>query len=416
MRWLIVLMLVAWPAAALAEPEIAVTGDNDAGVLKAVKKALDKKATIVGEDDAAAIVRIAVVRGKKKWTAVVTAVQVADGKRIAKYEVKAKKSRLAKATAAKAWAKLGKALKKAKKEIDEETPVAVAEEPPPPEPEPEPEPEPVEQPDPEPDRTPKSKRTAAADTEDGISVRAERGRGAAESKHAPWLELSAEGRPFLRTLRYNDDIMGALRDYDLAAPAAAVTATWRPLPKGGMRFLSLHGEVELAVGVNGSRTSDGTEYATKASEWTAGLRGDFPIAGWRWTLDAAYGEHRFSVDDNEMTTPLVPDTTYRWARGGLGVRIPVGAKLAVAAGGGYRHLLDMGDLESDAWFPRVTGSGIDAEAGIAWRVGGPVTLDLRGDLRRYFFAMNPEVGDALVVGGAVDQYIAIIAGVTVSLR
>lgn len=407
------LVLLAWPAAALAEPEVAVAGDTDAGVLEAVKKALDKKAKIVGEADAAAIVRVAVVRGKKKWTAVITAVQAADGKKIGKYEVKAKKGKLAGAAAAKAWPKLGKALKKAKKQRDEEAPVAAVE----PEPERKPEPEPEPDPEREPEPDPRSKRTAAADTEDGItaSVRPERARGARESKTA-WLELSAEGRPFLRTLRYNDDIMGALRDYDLAAPAAAVTATVRPMPRGGLGFLSLHGEVELAVGVNGSRTSDGTEYKTSSSEWTAGLRGDFPIAGWHWTIDAAYGEHRFAVEDNEMTTPLVPDTTYRWARGGLGVRIPVGAKLAVAAGGGYRHLLDMGDLESDAWFPRVTGSGIDAELGVAWRAAGPVTLDLRGDVRRYFFAMNPEVGDALVVGGAVDQYVAIIAGVTVSLR
>ena len=63
-----------------------------------------------------------------------------------------------------------------------------------------------------------------------------------------------------------------------------------------------------------------------------------------------------------------------------------------------------------------TGSGIDAELGAAWKVGGPVTLEARADMRRYFFSMNPEVGDELIVGGAVDQYLAFVAGLTISLR
>jgi hypothetical protein len=157
-------------------------------------------------------------------------------------------------------------------------------------------------------------------------------------------------------------------------------------------------------------------YGTSSSEWSAGVRADLPIAGWRWTLAAAYGEHRFAVEDEAMEEELVPDVTYRWARGGLAVAVPVGDKLVVEGGGGWRQLLSTGELASEAWFPRSTGAGIDAELGATWKAGGPVSLFARADLRRYFFAMNPEVGDPYIAGGAVDQYLAIVGGLGIALR
>jgi hypothetical protein len=324
-------------------------------------------------------VTVEVKVAKKKWRAIVTA-RDAGGETLARYEVKAKKGKLAKATAAKAWKQLGPSLP---------VPPAAA---------PAPEAAVAAAPAPEPTSDEVAVTAAAAPRRRTASV--------------PWLELAVAGRPFLRTLRYRDDYEERLRPYDLAAPAAAVSAVWRP----GASWYAVHADLELAVGVSGSRTTDGMTYPTSSSEWSAGLRGEIPTGAWLWIADASYGEHRFAVDDDAMGEELVPDVTYRWLRAGFGTSVPVARKLRVDAGGGWRQLLGTGDLATEAWFPRIQGNGIDAHLGGTYRAAGAVSLFLRADLRRYFFAMRPEVGDPLIVGGAVDQYLSISAGLVISLR
>lgn len=73
-------------------------------------------------------------------------------------------------------------------------------------------------------------------------------------------------------------------------------------------------------------------------------------------------------------------------------------------------------LGSAAWFPRITGAGVEAHAGATWRARGPVSVHARADLRRYFFDVNPEVGDPYIVGGAVDQYLALVLGLSLALE
>ncbi|MBL9016862.1 MAG: hypothetical protein JNL83_21925, partial [Myxococcales bacterium] len=43
-------------------------------------------------------------------------------------------------------------------------------------------------------------------------------------------------------------------------------------------------------------------------------------------------------------------------------------------------------------------------------------VQARLDLRRYFFAMNPEPGDPWIAGGATDQYFGGAIGFAVSPR
>jgi hypothetical protein len=376
-------VIVGVAAIAAAEPRVTVTGDDRAGVTAAVRKALDPHVELVDDGDADAVVTVEVAAGKKKWRATVTAFDAA-GARLAGYEVSARKARLGKDTGRRAWKKLGSAL--------------AAAEPPPPPPPPEPAPEPVA--------------AAAPASPPGPEIGVVAALPRPPRTGPARVEVTVDGRPFVRTLRYNDDLHQELRGYDLAAPAAGVTATWRPLG----RYLAVRGELELAIGIEGSRTTDGMELATSASEWSAGVRGELPVGGWRWTIDASYGEHRFTIDDEAIAQELVPDVTYRWLRGGVGVAVPVGARLTVDAGAGWRQLVDTGELASAAWFPRASGAGVDAELGASWRLAGAITVFGRADLRRYFFAMNPEVGDARIAGGAIDQYVAIVAGLGVALR
>jgi hypothetical protein len=392
-----------------AAPRVAVVGE-DAAVTGAVRDAIARRVELVEVDDAAAapaalarehrlhaVVVVEVRGGTKRRRATVSLHQGADGKRLARYQASAAtRPALAKAAGRKAWRELGKPIGRARAPVEEAAVVRADEAP-------------------------------AEAAEEAAVVRADEApaeaaevapvvRAAPVARGpAPRLALAVEGRPFLRTLRYRDDLHDRLRAYDRAAPAAGLVATVHPWRRGAGRFFAVRGEAELALGVEGSRTADGMVYPTSSSQWSAGARAELPRGGWRWRLDAGYGEHRFTIDDEAMGVALIPDVTYRWLRGGLGVRVPVGQRLAVDAGAGWRQLLGTGDLGSAAWFPRLRGAGIDGTLGATWQVAGALSLHARGDLRRYFFAMHPEVGDELIVGGAVDQYVALVLGVGLAL-
>ena len=225
--------------------------------------------------------------------------------------------------------------------------------------------------------------------------------------------ISVEERPFWRRLRYNDDLDERLRPSDLVANAVGIGASWRPLKN--LRNFSVIGRGELAVGVNGSRTSDGTEYSTSSSEWSLGAGFDVRISSTRIGVVAAYGEHRFALGD-DPAMELVPDVTYRYVRGGLVVTAPLAPKWELTVTGGWRQLLGLGGMTEATWFPRATGNGLDGSAGIAFHVTPWLDVQARVDLRRYFFAMNPEPGDPWIAGGATDQYFGGALGLAISPR
>ncbi len=225
--------------------------------------------------------------------------------------------------------------------------------------------------------------------------------------------ISVEERPFWRRLRYNDDVNDRLRPSDLVANAVGIQASYRPLKN--FQPFSVLGSGELAVGVNGSRTSDGTAYATSSSEWGLGVGLDVGIRSARIGIAATYGEQRFNLDDDPMME-LVPDVTYRFARGGLSFAMPLASRFSLLVTGGYRHLFGMGGLTEATWFPRASGAGLDVSAGVAFHVTSWLDIQARLDARRYFFAMHPEVGDPWIAGGATDDYIGGAIGLAISPR
>ena len=227
------------------------------------------------------------------------------------------------------------------------------------------------------------------------------------------LVIAVEERPFWRRLRYNDDIDERLRPSDLVANAVGIQASYRPLK--GFQPFSVIGRGELAVGVNGSRTSDGTAYATSSSEWGLGASLDIGIRSARVGIAVTYGEQRFGVDD-DPTMELVPDVTYRFARGGVSYAMPLASRFSLLVTGGYRYLLGTGGLTEATWFPRATGAGLDISGGVAFHVTPWLDIHARLDARRYFFAMNPEPGDVWIAGGATDDYIGGAIGLSISPR
>lgn len=395
---LMLLVGVAWAD----KPVVVVTGD-DAAVVGAVEKAMKGKVTVVGESErerATAVVEVTVTpTGKaakraKKLTATVTVTQTADGAEVGKMVVKERKAKLPKTVGKQVWKKVGKAVMNAKRRVAADEPVAVAEEPPAPAPTPTPAPA-----------------AAPADPSAPIVPSETRAEARVESKDAVRFLVSVSERPFYRRLRWNDDLDDVLRRYDLAANAVGVSVSARPLASAKGLFVGVDGE--LVVGVNGSRTDDGMSYGTSASELSAALGYSVRIARADVAVSAAYGEQRFAIDDEAMVQELVPDVTYRWARGGLDAAVPMG-KWTLLVRGGWRHLLGVGELED--WFPRQTGNGLDASVGAAIGLTRWLGAYARAEVRHYFFAMNPEPGDENIAGGAVDTFLGGSIGLAVSIR
>ncbi len=225
------------------------------------------------------------------------------------------------------------------------------------------------------------------------------------------IRISVDDGPVMRRLRYVDDWASdgqTVRDYDLVANAIGISVVARPV-----RELPAHvyARGELVVGVSGSQGPDDEVYATRSSEIQVGALLGGTLGRVHTAIAVAFGQHSFSIAD-EMSTrgELVPDTRYRYTRLGGAIGVPVGERLQVVADAGYRMLSTSGDLASADWFPWASGAGVDASVGADIRVTGAIHAYIRGSVRRYFFAMNPEPGDALVVGGAIDQYLGLAAG------
>lgn len=230
----------------------------------------------------------------------------------------------------------------------------------------------------------------------------------------PRIRVAVAGQPFWRRLRYNDDLRDVTRSYDLAANAIGVELAVRPL--SGQPGLSLFATGLLAVGVNGSRTSDGTEYATGASEWSAGAGYAGQLGAVQLGARAGYGEHRVRIaDDPAPGAELIPDVAYRFARAGLDARAALAPRWHLVAAAGGRYLLATGDLTGADWFPRATGHGVDGALGAGYALARRVSLHARAEVRHYFFAMNPEPGDPMIVGGATDTYLGASVGAAVEL-
>ena len=102
----------------------------------------------------------------------------------------------------------------------------------------------------------------------------------------------------------------------------------------------------------------------------------------------------------------IPNAIYRFVRGGLDVRVAVTADFSLAAGAGYRHVLNQGGpIRSD--FPHLTVAGVDADVRAAYAVTRSIEARVQADVRRYFYDMHSIAGDARIAGGAVDQYLSV---------
>ena len=248
-------------------------------------------------------------------------------------------------------------------------------------------------------------------TEESDAEEPDAARGAAVAQRRPSpLGLLVGFRGYSRRFTFHDDMFDVMRRYSLgAAPAVFLDAAWYPLAHSEGGILAHLGVMAGYEHGFATRTNDGAggDLETRMMAFFAGLRMRLPLGAHELAASFTYGQHSFTIDGDEQRP--FPDVKYSYLRPALDATFRLGN---VSFGGhvGHRFLLSSGALESDTWFPRLTGAGIDLGlfvGRVLWK-----TLEARAgaDLRRYYFTMHPEVGDRYVVGGAVDQFLSLWVG------
>src|SRR5690606_2474291 len=124
-------------------------------------------------------------------------------------------------------------------------------------------------------------------------------------------------------------------------------------------------------------------------------------------LLAGYEKKAFSIDDakNGTNKPDVPNLNYSMAHAQLGLGYAATKDFSLGLKLGYLHVLDAGEIASAQYFPRLSVMGATASLFVAYHIASGFGVRLQGDVERFGYTMNPEVGDEKVAGGAVDQYI-----------
>lgn len=213
---------------------------------------------------------------------------------------------------------------------------------------------------------------------------------------------------FTRSLRYKDDLFGELRPYTLGgAPAPVVDLVLYPagfVMDGVPAHLGLAVHVEYALALK-SKDSMDREFPTSELEFEAALRGRIPFGGHEVALSAGFGSHSFSIDNaSDNTDPDVPGVSYSFLRIGLEARFAIIDALNVTILGAYRPVLGSGEISEDAWFKNSSAGAADAGVRVAYAVVPSFDVIIGGNMRRYFYTLNPEPGDPRIAGGALDQY------------
>jgi hypothetical protein len=305
-------------------------------------------------------------------------------------------------------------LPKLKKKIDTELGIELADsiaESKAPAAEPEPEPEPAEAPkaDAEEEEEPEPAEEAEEKAEEPEEA-------AAPGKRPSPFELMFGVRPFNRKFSYSDD----LHEFDPGTPeqstysgpgvALFLQLRWYPIAHkeaGTLSNLGLTGGYERGF-LTKAKPPSGGELDVTTQEFFFGLRGRFPVGAHELGLSGTYGQHEFTVQDDEV---LLPDVRYSYLRPALDGRFRL-KRIVLGFSLGYRLILSAGQVQDDDWFPNASVGGIDVGLFGGYAVSKHFDLLAGVDMRRYFYSMNPEPGDARVAGGAVDQFLSGWVGVS----
>lgn len=234
-----------------------------------------------------------------------------------------------------------------------------------------------------------------------------------QAKRGPILVVELGGDVIHRRLDYVDLAAQNLRTYVtepfLFAPRLhAEVYPLAPFVSGVAQGLGLEVGYLMAVGLRSIDEED-REYATTMNQLDVGVRfnlrpaGDLdltvaPIVGYR-SATFAVGA---AADGRELFG--LPDFNYGGLRVGLEAEMGFG-QVVTFGRFEYLHLLSLGEIGAEPYFPDSSGSALAVALGAGYRVTDSLQVRLTGHFTRYGLTFRPAEGAEYVASGAVDQRI-----------
>jgi hypothetical protein len=231
----------------------------------------------------------------------------------------------------------------------------------------------------------------------------------------PMLEASIGPRALFRALTFADNF-SRVPGYRLpGAPGVTGELSFHPGARMGTwaSQLGLVGAFETSLGATTAGGPGGAPAPTRHLSYRVGVRGRIPLPVAALSLGADYGEQHFTVQVPEA--PMSPEVHYGFVRPNLTGRVAFG-RMSFVLSGGYLHILDASGLTAASRFPNATIRGGDVGANIGYAFATDLQVQIGGDYRRYVYDMNAKQGDALVVGGAIDEFFGLTGLVTYRFR
>ncbi len=230
----------------------------------------------------------------------------------------------------------------------------------------------------------------------------EREEGTARALTPPSVDLGM--RLFRRTLNFNQDVLGNVPSYELPTAFSITTGfAWFPLSDMTDKFggrIGIAGDFHYAPGIS-STMGNMEEIGTDAWGMQAGIRFDFVSGENSIALGMGFGRDDFAVQDGSLDA--VPGVSYEFFALDLQGRLHLANPVSMIADVGYQHLFSLGEIGSHRYFPQATGRGMYASLGFSFELLRSLEVSATFDYQRYFLAMNPEVGDRYIAGGALDE-------------
>ncbi|WP_338869592.1 hypothetical protein [Myxococcus stipitatus] len=223
----------------------------------------------------------------------------------------------------------------------------------------------------------------------------------------PILEALLSGQGLFRRFNFSGTNANELPDYSLnSAAAASLAVSYFPLSHftdGVVHNLGIVARGSRSLGLS-TRLPDGSKYGTTAQLLEGGLRFRLPLRWLEVSVGALYGIHSFAVELPPESTFALPDVDYRFAHVELGLRKELTERWAIAARVGYKHVLSSGELSSDDYIPKLSGSGLDGEFAVEFALTRMLGLRMGGEMRSYSFTADAAEGAPVFAGGAKDLY------------
>jgi hypothetical protein len=232
----------------------------------------------------------------------------------------------------------------------------------------------------------------------------------------PWIDLGVGIGGLNRSLTFYQNVVGGVLPYSLGfGPIADVNLLFYPivpLLDGWVAGFGLDVEIQQGFSIS-SNVPGGGSYSNTVHDYLVGARYRIPFAGADEIFFAAGGgEDAFTFNGANRGALNIPDTIYRYARLGLGMRLALPSDLSIAFGAGYRIVAnDAGSQISTHFFPHLAVAGADADVVIGYALSQYFEVRAGLTWRRYWFAMNSIATDTFIAGGAVDQSFAFTGGI-----